>query len=287
MANTVFLKDNLLSFLQNTPFNDTNYYNFQTTNGWKYLKTILPDTIPLPGIINFFRSMENWYSCFRFAQSVGSEYVILTKDTTIALDTLTLPLRVKLTGTRLNDEVVSTVYGNFTSKKFVLLYGLYYRLLIFTFPIIERPDTTWIAQNIWMVKEITPSVRIDLTSIGLAISFSIPGNIYQLSLPPIGIRNISTEVPSGFSLSQNYPNPFNPVTKIRFEVPLSKGGLKGVVSLKVFDITGKEVATLLNEQLQPGTYEVTFNALTLSSGIYYYRLTSDGFSETKKMMLVK
>jgi hypothetical protein len=296
MANKVFLKDYLLSFFQNTPYNDTNYYNFQTTNAWKYLKTILPNSIPLPGILNFFKSLENWYSTFRFTQTIGSAYTILQKDTTIAIDTLTIPLRAKVTGTRLNDEVVSTVYGNITAKKFVFLYGLYYRILIFTFPIIERPDTTWIAQNLWMVKEITPTVRIDLTSIGIPVNIPFPGNIYQLSLPPTGIRNISTEVPSGFSLSQNYPNPFNPVTKIKFDITTSlsfPNALIGnpFVSLKVYDALGREVATLVNGSLQPGKYEVTFDGTKLSSGIYFYRIEATGIGNnylmTKMMTLIK
>jgi len=100
--------------------------------------------------------------------------------------------------------------------------------------------------------------------------------------------NIKEEnILDNYSLSQNYPNPFNPITKIKFEVPLSKGGLKGVVSLKVFDITGKEVATLVNEQLQPGEYEVTFDGKNLPSGVYFYKLITNGFIETKKMLMIK
>jgi photosystem II stability/assembly factor-like uncharacterized protein len=103
----------------------------------------------------------------------------------------------------------------------------------------------------------------------------------------VGIHNISTEILSKYSLSQNYPNPFNPVTKIKFEFPLSKGGLKGVVSLKVYDILGKEVTTLVNESLQPGTYEVTFDGSNLPSGIYFYKLTSGKYSESRKLVLLK
>ena len=104
----------------------------------------------------------------------------------------------------------------------------------------------------------------------------------------------NAELPNDFKLHQNYPNPFNPETKIRFEVPLNQGrraseevGLKGVVSLKVFDILGKEIATLVNKPLNPGTYEVTFDGSNLPSGVYFYRLTTDGFSETKKMVIMK
>jgi hypothetical protein len=95
-------------------------------------------------------------------------------------------------------------------------------------------------------------------------------------------------VPTEFALEQNYPNPFNPVTKIRFEIPLSKGGQRGLYStLKIFDILGREVATLVNEQLQPGTYEVTFDGTNMNSGIYFYQLVSGNYKETRRMILLK
>ena len=98
----------------------------------------------------------------------------------------------------------------------------------------------------------------------------------------IGIQNISTEIPSSFSLSQNYPNPFNPSTNVQFSIPNVQ-----FVSLKVFDILGKEITTLVNEKLQPGTYETSFDASQLPSGIYFYRLNAGNFSETKKMLMIK
>ena len=98
----------------------------------------------------------------------------------------------------------------------------------------------------------------------------------------IGIHNISSEIPDRFSLSQNYPNPFNPTTRISFKVASYK-----VIKLQVFDILGKEVATLVNEKLQPGTYEATFDASAFTSGVYFYRLNAGDFSETKKMLMIK
>ena len=98
----------------------------------------------------------------------------------------------------------------------------------------------------------------------------------------VNINNISTEIPSSFSLSQNYPNPFNSMTKVKFQIANS-----GKVKITVFDILGKEVATLVNEPLHPGTYETTFDAGNLSSGIYFYKLQTNNFSETKKMTLIK
>lgn len=88
--------------------------------------------------------------------------------------------------------------------------------------------------------------------------------------------------PGTFSLEQNYPNPFNPSTTIRFSVPVS-----GLVSLKVFDILGKEIATLINGEQKTGHYEVAFDASRLSSGLYFYQLKSGSFTQTKKMLLMK
>jgi Secretion system C-terminal sorting domain len=103
-----------------------------------------------------------------------------------------------------------------------------------------------------------------------------------------GIHPISEQVPARFSLSQNYPNPFNPETKIKFSVPLNKGGNRGLsIQLKIYDILGKEVAILVNQQLQPATYEVEWNATNYPSGIYFYKLSAGDFVETKKMILVK
>lgn len=90
--------------------------------------------------------------------------------------------------------------------------------------------------------------------------------------------------PIQFSLHQNYPNPFNPSTKIRFEIPAR---VNNDVQLKIFDILGREVRSIVNENLKPGVYEAEFNAAELPSGVYFYKLTAGDFSETKKMILMK
>ncbi len=90
------------------------------------------------------------------------------------------------------------------------------------------------------------------------------------------------EVPSGFTLEQNYPNPFNPVTNIEFRIPNA-----GHVSLKVYDLLGRKVATLVDELQAPGVHTVQFNGSTLASGVYSYRLETSGFSATRKLVLVR
>lgn len=96
----------------------------------------------------------------------------------------------------------------------------------------------------------------------------------------IGNQN---EITSGFKLFQNYPNPFNPETKIRFNINSSNEK----TTLRVYNILGELVAELVNDRISPGSYEVNFNSKNLSSGVYYYHLTSGNYSESKKMILLK
>jgi hypothetical protein len=84
-------------------------------------------------------------------------------------------------------------------------------------------------------------------------------------------------LPNSFELSQNYPNPFNPMTKIRFDVSVA-----GFISLKVYDMLGRQVVTRVNERKLPGRYEVNFDTSKLSSGVYFYHPTTNRFTETKK-----
>ena len=103
----------------------------------------------------------------------------------------------------------------------------------------------------------------------------------------VGIQPISNEIPNSFSLSQNYPNPFNPSTKIRFDIPPLEGDRGRMVRLIIYDILGREIAVIVNEQLSPGTYEVEWGASNYPSGVYMYKLVSDDFTETKKMIFIK
>jgi hypothetical protein len=103
----------------------------------------------------------------------------------------------------------------------------------------------------------------------------------------IGIKNISSEVPKEFNLFQNYPNPFNPTTKIRFDMPTVGQRHAFDVRFVIYDILGRVVSILVNEQLKPGTYEVEWDTSNYPSGVYFYRLSTDDYANTKKMVLVK
>jgi hypothetical protein len=97
------------------------------------------------------------------------------------------------------------------------------------------------------------------------------------------VENIQSElIPREFSLSQNFPNPFNPATIIKFSI-----AKKSYVSLKIFDVLGNEVGNLVNEIKPAGNYDIKFNGEQLSSGVYFYRLETTDFVQTKKMILLK
>jgi agmatine deiminase len=104
---------------------------------------------------------------------------------------------------------------------------------------------------------------------------------------PTGISGNSGEVPRNFYLYQNYPNPFNPATKIKFDIPPSAGIELQNVRLVIYDILGREILTPVNEKLNAGSYEYEFNASGLPSGVYFYKLTSGNYSNTKKLILLK
>lgn len=139
----------------------------------------------------------------------------------------------------------------------------------------------------WQETEIQNSkslnaVSFGSTNVGYAVGDS--GSIYKTITGGLASVTNNITVPLKYSLSQNYPNPFNPSTKINYVIKQS-----GFVSLKIFDLLGKEVASLVNEKQNAGSYAVDFNSaeFNLPSGIYFYTLSAGEFKETKKMVLVK
>ena len=108
------------------------------------------------------------------------------------------------------------------------------------------------------------------------------GTLVKLNGVVVGVNDPTSQLPSEFRLAQNYPNPFNPTTSITFDMPAA-----GNVELKIYDILGKEVTTLVSGNMNAGTHVVPFDASTLASGVYIYKLTSGSFSDSKKMVLIK
>lgn len=118
-----------------------------------------------------------------------------------------------------------------------------------------------------------------------AATFGGEQNVYygHILYPPTGVEAQGTgQIPSTFSLSQNYPNPFNPRTTIGFQIPRY-----GFVSLKVYDVLGREVAMLTNQEMKPGTYERMFDGTGIPSGVYFYRLSTTSFVQTRKLVLLR
>ncbi len=290
-ANYVPSKRNLLSVNQTGPYSDTSFFNFQGSNGYQYTDlTRGLDTITFldtSGLLGFIASFNGWYNTYRFASNVGQEYTIFTKDTTITFGGDNYPIRITYTGERLNDENVQTIQGNLPAKKFLLTAALYYLLSFPPLPpipveVLSREDTVWVSSGKWMIKEVIPSVEVDFTSFGIPVQFFVPGERYELTNGPVNIINYTSNNPDKYSLEQNYPNPFNPTTSIKFSLPES-----GIVSLRVVNIAGQEIANLVDGEQRAGTYEVVFNGAKLTSGVYFYVLETKDYTQTRKMTLIK
>ena len=141
--------------------------------------------------------------------------------------------------------------------------------------------------NSWARQTITIPQNYNLKSIFFVDqqngwTVGIHGYIFRTTNGGVSFIKDETELPNEFILHQNYPNPFNPTTTINYQIPQTE-----FVILKVYDILGREVAILVNEEKPAGSYEVQFEGSGLTSGIYFYQLKAGEYSETKKMILLK
>ncbi|MBK8946640.1 MAG: T9SS type A sorting domain-containing protein [Ignavibacteriae bacterium] len=127
-------------------------------------------------------------------------------------------------------------------------------------------------------------VREDLFEL---FDFDIKVKILELTKKITNLEGIQNVLPTTYALSQNYPNPFNPTTKIKYAIPQNEKGEKINVKIMVYDILGKEVETLVNENKSPGNYEVDFDASNLPSGVYFYKLQAGDYIQSRKMLLIK
>ena len=121
---------------------------------------------------------------------------------------------------------------------------------------------------------------------GYSYSFGYGENSYLVKTDETGLvtftGNIRNEIPRNLGLEQNYPNPFNPATTIRYQLPLNSD-----VELSIYNLLGQKVATLVGKKQPAGNYQVEWNAAEFSSGVYYYKLTTEKFQKVKKMILMK
>lgn len=118
--------------------------------------------------------------------------------------------------------------------------------------------------------------------VGIFIQDISTYNTHSIDTNTVSVSQLSSVIPSDYKIYQNYPNPFNPSTKIKFDIPQN-----AKIKLTVFDISGKETEVLLNDNLSAGSYEFKWDASKYSSGVYFYRLQTEDFTETKRMLLIK
>lgn len=166
-----------------------------------------------------------------------------------------------------------TVYFNNADTGYIA--GEYGRILKTT-----TGGVNWITQNSSTTSYLTELFFYDLNT-GYCVGGY--GTILKTTNGGVtGLVPVGNEIPKEYKLHQNYPNPFNPVTRIKFQLKYA-----GLANLVIYDILGRKVETLVNEVLKHGTYELDFNGNNYTSGIYYYKLMSGDYSETKKMVLIK
>lgn len=139
--------------------------------------------------------------------------------------------------------------------------------------------------NTW--SDLNSGLDTNYTIIGLDLDltekiYASNGYLYRSIHSTTSIVNEPNFFPLNFLLTQNYPNPFNPTTTVSYQIPE-----RGFVSLKIYDILGREVVTLVNEEKPVGSYEVQFNGTSLTSGIYFYQLSTGNYTDTKKMILLR
>ncbi len=183
MANIVPTKTGPLLTIPFQPFLDSLFYNTEGTNGFEYFNiSRIEDFLaqldsmgidPNFSFVDFFSSLQDWYSVYRFASGVGVEYTLISEDTTVGV----YPLLFEYLGTRLQDEAIQTISGSFDCKKFLMQWKVSYRLLPPPFPPVElitTNDTIWIAPDNWIVQDIIPSNPVDLSLLGIP-GFYIPG----------------------------------------------------------------------------------------------------------------
>jgi hypothetical protein len=276
------------------PYLDSIFLHFSGTDAHEYFKVgyikillaALDSVLNIPNFnfVEFFTSFEKWYSVYRFNQSLNDDYTILQFDTSITIDNITLPLMLEVRGERLEDDSISTPFGDFVCKKFVRKIEISVVLPPFVISLFILEDYIWIAEGHWIVQGLIPPINIDLSELNMNLpSFYIPGLITRLDSAKVtSVQREEISIPDEITLSQNYPNPFNPSTTIKFSLPSS-----GNAILKIYNSLGEEVAVLIDNELTTGTYEVEWNAKGLPSGVYFYHLQTEGFVETKKMLLLK
>ena len=183
--------------------------------------------------------------------------------------------------TSLNNKSIRSlkIYGNYLFAG-IISGGVYYT---------SNNGANWFSKNQGLpsLPSITSFAVLNNRIIASTECYSVFNRLFS---EIIDVRKISTEIPARHFLSQNYPNPFNQSTKIKFDISShfrSQIKVNEQLSIKVYDINGKEIETIVNGKFEPGKYEIVFDGSNLASGVYFYNLKTNDFSETKSMIIIK
>lgn len=230
--------------------------------------------------------LPDWFEYYRFITPLGSFYTIYRFDTTLTVPQLgTLPLRFLVRGARYGLDTVTVPAGFFFATKFRIEIKVQYLVALppplppLGIDLVTIPYNDWLAQGLFVIKSVQEPFSID------TLNLFIPGSMREL-VKFKSVTSVNNEKTSivNFELQQNYPNPFNSATVIRFNL-----SQRDKVNLKVYDLVGREIATLIDDVLNKGLHQVYFEAnnYNLPSGPYIYILKTNSGIKSKIMMLLK
>lgn len=282
--------------LQQAVYSDTNYVDPGAGDGYEYYNAAYEmnalsgslSSVGISGISAISNAFKGWYSLYRFSSVANNTYSVFKHDTIVTMNGSPMPIRIEFNGKRLIDDFVQTKAGSFLCKRFVMNFVVSYLLTMpplpqMAIPIATFDDTVSITQDKWIIKNVMPATKLDLSLLGLA-SVNVPGEVTSL-IPENMVFAVESEQQAemnGYELEDCYPNPFNPSTTIVYHL-----GENGTVVLKVYNGLSEEVGTLVNEVQNEGEHRISFNASALPSGIYFYYLQTRKYTAVKKMLLVK
>lgn len=271
---------------------DTSYLALEGNYGYEYL-SLTPfdtDSIELPDsldIFSFLSQFQGWYNVYRFAVDPDLQYPIFQFDTTLAFDSVSFPIGIRVTGARLPDADVSVPAGDFIGvKRFVITFavGTLFPVPPYPFlPLLQMTDSLWIAPGHWIVRFVRPSVAPDTSLVALGMpGFYIPGQMSELaSVTEVAGGNDAAK-PNDYLILNAFPNPFNPSVTLSAELPMP-----GTVDMSIFDIHGRRVWGTTDVAYQPGTFATRWSSAGASSGVYIAVLKHNGRTATTRIMLVK
>ncbi len=258
---------------------DTNWISASTQSIFIHQRDLEIDTF-----VTF--KLPDWFEYYRFGAPLGSFYQIYRFDTTLTIPQLgTLPLRFLVRGSRLGLDTVTVPAGFFNAVKFKIEIKVQYLVPLppplppIGIDLVTIPLNDWLAQGRYIIKSIQEPFSVD------TLNLFLPGSMRELVQfkKATSVQDDKILV-NDFELYQNYPNPFNGLTIIQFNLPR-----KEKVNLRIYDMLGREISTLVDDELNSGLHHIYFEAsdYNLSSGVYYYTLRTESGTKSKAMIYLK